>query len=74
MLELLVPGAVLTRAKLRDMLGAKNERLGAALEDQTEWPRGAWFPAHPPCAPRPAVCSAASVAVLSLRDKLEAAS
>jgi len=31
-LDLLTPGAVLTRAKLRDALGVKNERLGEALE------------------------------------------
>ena len=31
-LELLAPGVVLTRAKLRDKLGVKNERLGAVLE------------------------------------------
>ena len=31
-LDLLAPGAVLTRAKLRDALGVKNEHLGAALE------------------------------------------
>jgi len=31
-LELLPPGVVLTRAKLRDTLGVKNERLGDALE------------------------------------------
>jgi len=31
-LELLAPGLVLTRSKLRDMLGVKNERLGEALE------------------------------------------
>ena len=31
-LELLAPGVVLTRAKLRDTLGVKNERLGEALE------------------------------------------
>ena len=31
-LELLGQGAALTRAKLRDSLGVKNERLGAALE------------------------------------------
>jgi hypothetical protein len=31
-LELLAPGVVLTRSKLRDMLGVKNERLGQALE------------------------------------------
>jgi hypothetical protein len=31
-LELLPPGVVLTRAKLRDRLGVKNERLGEALE------------------------------------------
>ena len=31
-LDLLVPGVVLTRAKLRASLGVKNERLGEALE------------------------------------------
>ena len=31
-LDLLAPGVVLTRAKLRDSLGVKNERLGEALE------------------------------------------
>ncbi len=31
-LELLLPGVVLTRGKLRDTLGVKNERLGEALE------------------------------------------
>jgi hypothetical protein len=31
-LELLAPGVVLTRAKVRDTLGVKNERLGEALE------------------------------------------
>jgi hypothetical protein len=31
-LELLSPGATVTRAKLRDSLGVKNERLGAVLE------------------------------------------
>lgn len=31
-LELLTPGMVLTRAKLRETLGVKNERLGEALE------------------------------------------
>ncbi len=31
-LDLLAHGAVLTRAKLRDSLGVKNERLGAVLE------------------------------------------
>ena len=31
-LDLLAPGAVLTRAKLRDSLGVKNERLGEVLE------------------------------------------
>jgi RecA-family ATPase len=31
-LELLAPGVVLTRAKLRDTLGVKNQRLGEALE------------------------------------------
>jgi hypothetical protein len=31
-LELLTPGVVLTRGKLRDALGVKNERLGEALE------------------------------------------
>jgi RecA-family ATPase len=31
-LELLAPGVILTRAKLRDTLGVKNERLGEALE------------------------------------------
>jgi hypothetical protein len=31
-LELLAPGVVLTRAKLRDTLGFKNERLGETLE------------------------------------------
>jgi RecA-family ATPase len=31
-LDLLAQGVVLTRAKLRDSLGVKNERLGAALE------------------------------------------
>lgn len=31
-LDLLAPGMVLTRAKLRDTLGIKNERLGEALE------------------------------------------
>ena len=31
-LELLAKGAVLTRAKLRDSLAVKNERLGEALE------------------------------------------
>lgn len=31
-LDLLTPGAVLTRAKLRDALSVKNERLGEALE------------------------------------------
>jgi hypothetical protein len=31
-LELLVPGVALTRAKLREALGVKNERLGQALE------------------------------------------
>jgi hypothetical protein len=31
-LELLAPGATVTRAKLRDSLGVKNERLGEALE------------------------------------------
>jgi hypothetical protein len=31
-LDLLTPGVVLTRAKLRDALGVKNERLGEALE------------------------------------------
>jgi hypothetical protein len=31
-LDLLAQGAVLTRAKLRDFLGVKNERLGEALE------------------------------------------
>jgi hypothetical protein len=31
-LDLLGPGVVLTRAKLRDALGVKNERLGEALE------------------------------------------
>ena len=31
-LDVLTPGAVLTRAKLRDSLGVKNERLGEALE------------------------------------------
>ncbi|MBM4072094.1 MAG: AAA family ATPase [Planctomycetes bacterium] len=31
-LELLAPNVVLTRAKLRDMLGVKNERLGEALQ------------------------------------------
>lgn len=31
-LTLLAPGVVLTRAKLRDTLGVKNERLGEALE------------------------------------------
>ena len=31
-LDLLGPGVVLTRAKLRDSLGVKNERLGKALE------------------------------------------
>jgi hypothetical protein len=31
-LDLLAPGVVLTRAKLRDRLGVKNERLGEALE------------------------------------------
>ena len=31
-LDLLAGGAVLTRAKLRDSLGVKNERLGEALE------------------------------------------
>jgi len=31
-LELLAPGLVLTRTKLRDALGVKNERLGEALE------------------------------------------
>ncbi len=32
MLDLLAPGVVFTRAKLRDSLGVKNERLGEALE------------------------------------------
>ena len=32
MLDLLAQGAVLTRAKLRDSLAVKNERLGEALE------------------------------------------
>ena len=32
MLDLLAGGAVLTRAKLRDSLAVKNERLGEALE------------------------------------------
>jgi hypothetical protein len=31
-LDLLAPGAVLTRAKLRDSLAVRNERLGMALE------------------------------------------
>jgi hypothetical protein len=31
-LELLLPGQTLTRTKLRDALGVKNERLGAILE------------------------------------------
>jgi hypothetical protein len=31
-LELLAPGVVLTRSKLRDTLGVKNERLGEVLE------------------------------------------
>jgi hypothetical protein len=31
-LELLPPGGVLTRGKLRDALGVKNQRLGEALE------------------------------------------
>jgi RecA-family ATPase len=31
-LDLLAPGVVLTRARLRDTLGVKNERLGEALE------------------------------------------
>jgi hypothetical protein len=31
-LELLAPGVILTRAKLRDTLGVKNQRLGEALE------------------------------------------
>ena len=31
-LDLLAPGVSLTRAKLRDALGVKNERLGEALE------------------------------------------
>jgi hypothetical protein len=31
-LDLLAKGVVLTRAKLRDSLGVKNERLGGALE------------------------------------------
>jgi hypothetical protein len=31
-LELLSPGVPVTRAKLRDVLGVKNERLGAVLE------------------------------------------
>ena len=31
-LDLLTRGTVLTRAKLRDSLGVKNERLGEALE------------------------------------------
>jgi hypothetical protein len=31
-LDLLTGGAVLTRAKLRDSLGVKNERLGESLE------------------------------------------
>jgi hypothetical protein len=31
-LDLLTPGVVLSRAKLRDALGVKNERLGEALE------------------------------------------
>jgi hypothetical protein len=31
-LDLLPPGVVLTRAKLREALGVKNERLGEALE------------------------------------------
>jgi RecA-family ATPase len=31
-LDLLAPGVVLTRSKLRDTLGVKNERLGEALE------------------------------------------
>ena len=31
-LDLLVAGAVLTRAKLRDTLSVKNERLGEALQ------------------------------------------
>jgi hypothetical protein len=31
-LDLLVPGGTLTRAKLRQALGVKNERLGEALE------------------------------------------
>jgi RecA-family ATPase len=31
-LDRLTPGAVFTRAKLRDLLGVKNERLGEALE------------------------------------------
>jgi hypothetical protein len=32
LLDLLAPGVVLTRSKLRDTLGVKNERLGEALE------------------------------------------
>ena len=32
MLDLLGQGVTLTRAKLRDSLGVKNERLGEALE------------------------------------------
>jgi len=31
-LALLAPGVVLTRAKLRDTLAVKNQRLGAVLE------------------------------------------
>jgi hypothetical protein len=31
-LEILAPGAVLTRAKLREALAVRDERLGAALE------------------------------------------
>ena len=32
MLDLLAQGAALTRVKLRDSLGVKNERLGESLE------------------------------------------
>jgi hypothetical protein len=32
LLELLTGGSALTRAKLRDSLGVKNERLGEAIE------------------------------------------
>ena len=36
MLDLLAPGLVLTRAKIRNTLAVKNERLGAVLDRSNE--------------------------------------